>query len=224
MDYVPCSSQDYVKSIHSDMQDLSWSEYFRQVYGSNFSDDALPYSSNGSHDSVKLTSNVQFYYLNSNVRVISLSAVQSMRYSTSRFMTKINQVAEPLRSHSWVEVMRHNISHVLPSFPCEGFTAPNFTSAIKPIPYINSTKVPYGCWFFYAPGSGIYINIGNIWVIKKKYKAMSRLFDGYINSKGCVDGDNANSCYDKYFCSAALAKGFTMLMALSIIIVIIIII
>ena len=102
--------------------------------------------------------------------------------------------------------MRFKVNSIYRAFSNEGLFAPNWTSTLHQ-KYSNPTKVPYGCWFWAAPGSGIYINVGNVLVISGKKKTMGQGFKGYLNEQCCIKGDKAMNCYDKYFCMAALSQG-----------------
>ena len=72
-------------------------------------------------------------------------------------------------------------------------------------------KVPYGCWFNHALGSGIYVDVG-----KTLTGTVSRLLEelGLHPTTGCLlDGlnrtyDGGLNCIDKYYCSRALALGY----------------
>ena len=72
-------------------------------------------------------------------------------------------------------------------------------------------KVPYGCWFNHAMGSGIYVDVG-----RTLTGTVSRLLEelGLHPTTGCLlDGlnrtfDNVLNCIDKYYCSRALALGY----------------
>ena len=40
-----------------------------------------------------------------------------------------------------------------------------------------------------------------------KYKDMKRYFSDRLTPYGCIHGDNALNCYDKYYCMVAREKG-----------------
>ena len=72
-------------------------------------------------------------------------------------------------------------------------------------------KVPYGCWFNHALGSGIYVDVG-----RTLTGTVSRLLEelGLHPITGCLlDGlnhtyDGDLNCIDKYYCSRALTLGY----------------
>ena len=80
-----------------------------------------------------------------------------------------------------MEVIRFNVHSIFQDLNYEGYFAPNWTRGYK---YHSPSKVPYGCWFFSAPGSGIYINVGNNLVITGKKKEINKLFSEYLNDNG----------------------------------------
>lgn len=179
--------------------DVGWLEYLNLVYDSM------------SSSSIVDQKNFLFYYMNSNIRVISLNNINPTKlFPSSRFVYKDNEIQKPLSSYQWVEVIRFHVNKLFNGFPTEGYTAPNWTIN-APSPYSSPIKVPYGCWFYFASGSGIYINIGNTLVILGKYKEMKHRFAGDLNSNGCIPSDNAKNCYDKYYCSVAISKGIQQL-------------
>ena len=71
--------------------------------------------------------------------------------------------------------MRYKVSSIYERFPNEGLFAPTWPRHN----YFNTTKVPYGCWFFSAPGSGIYINVGKVLVLQGRM-ARTQFFKGYL--------------------------------------------
>lgn len=190
------------ESLHVDLRDQAWSQYVDVVYGDNA-------SMHHSHLLQKNCKDFQFFYLNAGVKVLSLNPIHSSRpvnLPSSRFVVKAGSKSAPYQPYEWVEVMRFKVNTIYREFSNEGLFAPNWTS-MPHHKYSNPTKVPYGCWFWAAPGSGIYINIGNVLVISGKKKTMGQVFKGYLNERCCIKGDNAMNCYDKYFCMAALSQG-----------------
>lgn len=190
------SYQNNYSHIENARIDIGWLEYLNLVYGSTSS-------------SIVNQEDFQFYYTNNNIRLLSLSGVKSRSFfPSSTFVHKLDEIKQFVASYQWVEVMRFHVNKLFDGFPTEGFTAPNWTR--QAYQYRSSVKVPYGCWFYFAPGSGIYINIGNTLVVDK-HKVRSENFAGYLNLYGCISTDNAKNCYDKYYCSAAISKGSNIL-------------
>jgi len=75
-------------------------------------------------------------------------------------------------------------------------------------------KVPYGCWFFYAKGSGIYIDVGKtlIGTVDSILRQLSLeqirdCLQSYVPQNNISHGINVN-CIDKYYCSRALTLGY----------------
>ena len=187
---------------HIDLRDQTWSRYVDLVYGDNA-------SIHHSHLLQKNYKDFQFYYLNAGVKILSLNSIHEsypVNLPSSRFVLKEGGKPTHYQPYQWVEVMRFKVNSIYREFSNEGLFAPNWTNVPR-YKYINPTKVPYGCWFWAAPGSGIYINVGNVLVIPGKKKTMGQMFKGYLNDKSCIKGDNAKNCYDKYFCMAALSQG-----------------
>ena len=182
--------------------DPTWSQYIDLVYGDNTSSQLHLYPS-----LQKTSNNFEFFYLNTNIKISSLSIIQQVKepliLSSTRFMTRPNQIHPRFHNYQWVEVMRYKVKSIYKNFPNEGLFAPQWPQ----FNYFNSTKAPYGCWFFLAPGSGIYINVGKVLVITGKKKEIYKYFTGYLNLNGCIYDDKSKFCKDKYFCLAAMAKG-----------------
>jgi len=156
----------------------------------------------------KSSTHFEFYYLNAGVRILSVTpfiASQNAGLPSTVFVT--NPDVDSKRSHAnqWIEVTRFKVSSLF-DFANEGYFAPNWT-ANPGYHYRNATKVPYGCWFWTAPGSGIYINVGKVLVITGNKKDMVKTFAGFLNKGYCIQGDPAVNCYDKYYCTAALSRG-----------------
>jgi hypothetical protein len=79
----------------------------------------------------------------------------------------------------------------------EGYSAGN--------PVFKHERVPYGCWFIRAPGSGIYIDVGVSLRAKTRAEASRAL--GISDPSYLIDDDNRNS--DLLWCTYAARKGYT---------------
>ena len=96
--------------------------------------------------------------------------------ASTKFITHPNQKHPPFYNNQWVEVMRYKVNSIYKNFPNEGLFAPTWPQ----FNYFNTTKVPYGCWFFWAPGSGIYINVGKVLVLQGRMATITQFFKGYL--------------------------------------------
>ena len=159
--YISCLSDHHYQKNHTkDIEhrdDPTWSRYIDLVYGVNTSSYHYP-------SLQKRTNNFEFFYLNSNIKILSLTPLQSSNVvglPSSFFIHNTIHDIKILQSYQWVEVMRYKVKSISKDFTNEGLFAPNWTHVTsKGQHYKNPTKVPYGCWFYTAPGSGIYVNVG----------------------------------------------------------------
>jgi len=209
---------DHHNHYHIQQQDPTWSQYIDLVYGDNTSSQ-LHYHNYSSLQ--KHSNNFEYFYLNTNIKIISLSPIVKSKVTglpSSNFIAynnnnnnnnNNNQLENKLykEKNQWMEVMRYKVGILFKDFDYEGYNAPRWPQ----FNYLNTTKVPYGCWFYSAPGSGIYINVGNVLVIMGKRKEIIKFFPEYLKANECIDGDDAKGCHDKYYCPAALSKGNNIL-------------
>lgn len=206
---------NYIKFNDDTTVDLTWSQYIDLVYGDNTAQEQHPTLQ-------KISNKFEFFYLNTHIKFLSLtpfitpSVVRAL--PTARFINNPYHDHHSYESYQWVEVMRYKVHNLFNQFPAEGLFALNWTN-IKGYHYQSPTKVPYGCWFYSAPGSGIYVNVGKVLVIDGKYKDLKRHFPDILTTpSSCALDDNhhiaASNCFDGkyYYCAAALAKGMLMMM------------
>ena len=65
----------------------------------------------------------------------------------------------------------------------------------------TAKRIPYGCWFFFAPGSGIYLNVTSTIAVRSRYE-LDRLW-------GLPERPHILGLHDAYLCSEAKARGYT---------------
>lgn len=193
-----CDDNNSNKNIQ--IIDPTWSQYIDFVYGDNTSTLLHLYPSLR-----KNSNSFQFFYLNTNIKILSFTLLQQGRELPVKSTAHIkypNQIHRPFHSNVWIEVIRYKVHTIYPNFSNEGLFAPTWPQSN----YFNTTKVPYGCWFFMAPGSGIYVNVGKVLNLHR-LSSITNFFEGYLKSNGCTYDDESEYCHDKYLCLAALAKG-----------------
>lgn len=144
------------------LNDTSWREYIHEVYGSEDFYDTTSQSSSSkieessSHMSINKYT-IDFYYKNTNIQIQPINWNKDKLYAN--FYSKSdNYRAGYINYHkianndTWIEISRFSSEFLWHGFQ-EGFTSPPWYRHSDPI------KVPYGCWFFHAKGTGIYINV-----------------------------------------------------------------
>ena len=94
--------------------------------------------------------------------------------------------------NTWVEVTRWKAGCRQAGWKqCEGLSAV-FTFGNR-----NHARVPYGCWFFIASGTGIFVNSGR-----------SKRFGNRTDAARFFNAESNSSKDDSKWCSAALAQGY----------------
>jgi hypothetical protein len=129
----------------------------------------------------------------------SHSFVEVSRRSIPSIVLKEYLLRRGMQSHQWIQerFLRYGwfegYSEGHPNMECSGSMDEDY----------ERIKVPYGCWFNHALGSGMYVDVG-----RTLRGTVSRL----LEELGCLLGD-LNRTYDggltdKYYCSKALALGY----------------
>lgn len=149
-------------------------------------------------------------------------------------------------SHTWVEVTRLSISKLIKRSIQKSIIHRNWinsdyhkygwmegwSSGFPGSDINNRSYVPYGCWFYISPGSGIYVNIGHTLVSRRDdlFTTLSLHKNGCLRSDNSSDLndlsdrssddnydsslhhdgtiDNNYQCIDKYFCTRAMELGY----------------
>lgn len=191
--------------------DTSWIKYVKEVYAIKKytldNNHSLTSSINFMKD-IFNKNNYKFYYLYSQVKILSFIASDKPKGLGLLNAPKLNgrwlyrESSRAVMNNEWVEVMRQNIIYLFDGllFSSEGYSNLSFDNSSH-----RSNFVPYGCWFVYSPGSGIYINVKKVWIIEIKG---SMLNNNFFGPKGCIKGDHSTTCGDKYYCTYALSKGY----------------
>jgi len=173
-----CSDKiEIIKSV--ELNDTSWLEYIHEVYGSYDSysgDESIAQPSSSNIDELTLSSlqsspsssissslyyninkyNINFYYKNTNIQIQPIDwnkdKVFGNSYSKSDNYRNGYLNNHIISNYTWIEISRFSSEFLWHNFQ-EGYTSPPWYRHSDPI------KVPYGCWFFIAKGTGIYINV-----------------------------------------------------------------
>jgi hypothetical protein len=93
----------------------------------------------------------------------------------------------------------------------EGYSTGIYNTYIKTENYTigNNTKVPYGCFFHSAPGSGIYINTKIIYMERDDISVSKQFPHTLVDDTNfCIHGDKSMQCGDKYTCTLILNEGY----------------
>ena len=220
---LSCSKSPTPAKLHTPV-DLSWREYVEYVY-----------------DTKEYVDKKEINFLYAKLPI----EVQSPHWEHKKPLNMLDRdwgdtyfqlKSRPYADNSWVEVSRYSTSY-LNRF--RGLK-PEWTEGLGTgYPRVGFTdKIPYGCWFNMAKGSGISVNVGRTLVATDKYK--STLFKELrLTSMGCLPSLSSSSsstatvtannslitssdhsttasstfntsrfCYDRFLCTAALALGY----------------
>jgi hypothetical protein len=122
--------------------------------------------------------------------------------------TYFHHSGKSYQDNEWAEVTRYSTYFLNSYKETEEVWEEGLSRGFPGRSKYNSTKVAYGCWFYLAQGSGIFVNVGRTLVVSDKYK--STLFQELgLTPRGCLPTDGTGrSCYDRYICTAALAQGY----------------
>ena len=106
------------------------------------------------------------------------------------------------QAHSWAEVTRWPAACRRDSWQCEGLTVMSQNYWRQGDSWADTPRA-YGCWFFLAPGSGIFVNTGRTVFFENRDDASQ--FFGVASDKAQRDGNAAAD--DTGWCSEAVRRG-----------------
>ena len=186
--------------------DYSWYDYLKQVYGHNIN--------LSTYEQINKSS-ILFVYKFAKVKVIELyksdSSLVKTHLSDSADKYRISYMHNSLfTDNAWIEVSRFSTSYLNLGWN-EGYSTGIYNTYIKNENYTvgNNTKVPYGCYFHSAPGSGIYINTKKIYMESNDISLSKQFPHTLVNDTNfCINSDKSIQCGDKYICTLVLNEGY----------------
>jgi hypothetical protein len=188
------------------LNDTSWIEYIHEVYGSEDLYDTTDQSSSSKIDESSSSSSsshmsinkyaIDFYYKNTNIQIQPINWNKDKLYAnfyskSDNYRAGYINYHKIVNNDTWIEISRFSSEFLWHGFQ-EGFTSPPWYRHSDPI------KVPYGCWFFHAKGTGIYINVKKTLAFNESlyhdddYESISHDYDHNHNHRDHNHHDQSN--------------------------------
>lgn len=177
----------------SDLQDISWEEYIKSVYGTSVDINPIELDMVYKHGAIEMITSGG---TSSTIKPKRTKNAIQDTY-TQNFASSFLHL--PIQSHGWAEVTRMSgrcLSKAVGQPWVEGLSHgfPFWTSYDPSKP-----KVPYGCWFYVSRGSGVFVNVKKTLFIPNRELAPDILR---------VSNDSIQRENDRDFCWYAMAMGY----------------